>query len=98
MLGGVSFRGVGIVILNLHEMAASLDAQANKYPLSKCPDGHGMVECVMTAKFIGDLDADDAGSDVSGSTADNASVTDAAEFEGRAQKAASSSQHPSQVG
>ena len=50
-------------------------------PLNKCPSGSGIIESVITAKYLGDLDLDDTRSNMSGSTADNLSVVDSAEFD-----------------
>ena len=82
LLGGFSFRGVGIIALNLDEFAGDFETRKQNLPLSKCPEGgSGVLETLITAKFIGDADLDETGSNMSGSTCDNISVTDAAEFE-----------------
>ena len=58
LLGGTSFRGIGIIVLNLHELAHDFESRKISHLLTKCPEGSGVLETVMSAKFVGDADLD----------------------------------------
>lgn len=83
LLGGFSYRGLGIAAVNLHELATNFDVlRTIEFPLIKCPDGSGSIEASISVKFVGEADPDDTGSNAS----DSFSVTDAAEFDSKARK------------
>lgn len=84
MMGGTTFRGLGIIGLDLHEIASSYSLAPKKMnlQLSKCPEGSGVLETIITSKFIGESDPDETGSNISADSA-TLSTTDAAEFEAK---------------
>ena len=59
LMGGMSFKGVGMVALKLHELASNFEAKKCHMQLTKCSEGSGVLETSITAKFIGDADPGD---------------------------------------
>jgi len=78
MLGGVTYKGVAIIPLALHNFVNATDGQTlNNVPLTQSTEGPGKVDFVLTAKSMGEVDEnDEAMSEMSGNSEHSVAAAD----------------------